>query len=310
VAFGKQEFELKDFVQEQTQRLAEETPNEESCGFILRDDNVIRCKNVFYNPMLDDKDEQALAELMDELIIRDVSLEQPLDKVREAISVRTGIAISARDRLAADSKGIAAVWHSHCLDSSPGMLTYEDNPALGIHSDITQSKLQRLPYVMYHTRFKEWDMYDPYNLSPYPLKKQIAHPENPDDYANLPYCWNRADCLEIPRSALWGMFGIDLGIHLRSHPSEYMTEGWQRYVDDLPKLGFEEVPMFDAMKFKAGDCLLAQLPRHKTLHHLFLLVDEPKQLVLHVMDGGLSVIEPVAKWRRFVRVLFRHQKFI
>lgn len=310
MAFGKPDFVLTDSMKEQIKAFALTVPHEETCGFILKDGSVTQAQNIFFNAALEPLEHEALVAQLDELQIRDISPDAELDEIRKAISLRIGIAISARDRLAAESKGIAAVWHSHCLDSSPGMLTYEDSSVLGIHSDITQSKLQRLPYVLWHVGFDEWDMYDPYGLNPYPLRQQIANPGNPEEYTKLPYCWNRWDCLEAPRAVLWGMFEIDLGIHLRSNRLEYLAEGWQRYIEGFPKVGFKEIQMFSDMRFKAGDCLLMQLPGYKALHHLGVCVDEKQQRMLHIIDGRVSEIEHIAKWRRFARVTFRHEKFL
>lgn len=306
MSFGREDFVLTEDMKREVERLAREVPHEETCGFIHKDGSVVRWQNTFVNPAFSDLDRDELVELMNTWQIKDVSFNIELPDIRREISRRTGIGISARDRIASESKGIAAVWHSHCLDSSPGMLTFEDNPSLGIQSDITQSKLQRLPYVLYHVGFDEWDMYDPYNLSPYPLKRVIQNPANFMEYERIPYCWNRADCLEIPRSVLWGMFGIDLGIYLRSQQTEYMEEGWQRYVEGFPKVGFQNLPLYDTIRFKAGDCLLMQLPGATNLHHLAVCVDEKQQRLLHVFEGRVSEVEHIAKWRRFVRVVFRH----
>lgn len=311
MAFGKEEFELTDSVREQIKKFAAQNSSEETCGFVLADGTTVACDNVHYNNALDGKSWQELAEIVDKLQIRDVQVSEDtedLDEIRKLISRRTGFAIAAQQRLAFESKGIAAVWHTHCLDSSPGLLTYEDDPVNGVTSDISQAKLQRLPYILYHTGFDEWDMYDPYSINLYPLKRQIQRPNDPEEYTNIPYCWNRSDCFEVPRVALWGLYGIDLKIHLRAQPHEYLTEGWQRYVEGLPKLGFSEVTMYDTMRFKAGDCLLMQLPGYKCLHHLGLCVDEKNQRLLHVFDGRVSEIEHIAKWRRFVRALYRHSE--
>ncbi len=306
------EFELTEAMRVLIEKFAMRNPDEETCGFVLKNGAVVNCVNTHYNRILDEKSVDELRNIIDQLQIRDIIINDSSDltEIRRRISRKTGMAISAEQRLAFDSKGIAAVWHSHCLDSAPGMLTYEDDPANGVTSDITQAKLQRIPYVLYHTKFNEWDLYDPCSINLYPLQHPIERHSDPEQYSGIPYQWNRSDCLEVPRVALWGLYEIDLGIYLRSSPDEYTMEGWQRYLDGFPKVGFTQIELYDTMRFKEGDCLLMQLPGHKTLHHLGVCVDEKNQRMLHVFEGRVSEIEHIAKWRRFVRVMYRHEKFI
>lgn len=313
MAFREEEFKLTGSMQEQIKVFAMQHPDEETCGFILDNGEVVSCPNVHYNQTLDDKGAEELRSIVDQLQIRDIDVPtdtEDLTEIRQLISLKTGMSISSQQRLIYETKGIAAVWHTHCLDSSAGMLTFEDKPEVGVTSDITQSKLQRLPYVLYHTKFDEWDMYDPCSINLFPLKRTIDRPDDPEQYSNIPYIWNRSDCLEVPRVALWGMYGIDLGIYLRSSVHEYTEEGWQRYIDGFPKVGFQQVELYENIRFKGGDCLLMQLPGHKTLHHLGVCVDEKNQRMLHVFEGRVSELDHIMKWRRFVRVLFRHEKFI
>ena len=74
-------------------------------------------------------------------------------------------------------------------------------------------------------------------------------------------------------------------------------------------MGFRQIELYETIRFKEGDCLLMQLPGHKTLHHLGLCVDEQNQRMLHVFDGRNSEIDHISKWRRFVKVMYRHEKF-
>lgn len=311
--FRSEEFELTEGMRGEIKRFALQHPDEETCGFILSDGAVVNCTNVHYNKTLDDKGVLELRSILEQLQIRDVEVPNDTDDltgIRRLVSLKTGMSISAQDMMQHSEKGITAVWHTHCLDSSPGMLTLEDDPANGVTSDITQAKLQRLPYVLWHTKFDEWDMYDPCSINLYPLRRKVERPDDPEQYTKIPYVWNRSDCLEIPRVALWGLYQIDLGIYLRSSPTEYMAEGWQRYVEGFPKVGFELVDLYDTIRFKAGDCLLMQLPGYKCLHHLGVCVDEKNQRMLHVFDGRVSEIEHIAKWRKYVRAMYRHQKFL
>lgn len=310
MAFGKPDFKLTESTKLHIKELALEIPHEETGGFVLSNGDVKRCENTFYNPKLDEYEDEYLPQIADKLQIRDIPVGTDPEEMRRLISLRTGFSISGKDRVEYESTGIVAVWHSHCLDSSEGRLSWDDNQEFGVVSDITQAKLQRLPYILYHTGFDQWDMYDPYGLDLYPLHKTIANPKNIEEYSGIPYCWNRADCLEVPRVALWGLYEIDLGVYLRTSVGEYVAEGWQRYVQGFPNVGFQEVSLFPTMKFKGGDCLLMQLPGYKTLHHLAVVVDEPQQRLLHIFDGRVSEIEHIMKWRRFIRVVYRHEKFM
>jgi hypothetical protein len=313
MGFREEEFELTEGMREQIKEFAMSNSDEETCGFILNDGSVVTCSNVHYNKTLDDKSADELRSIIDQLQIRDIQVLDDTDDladIRSQISRKTGMAISGQQRLTFENQGIVAIWHSHCLDSAPGMLTHEDNPERGVTSDITQAKLQRLPYVLYHTKFDEWDMYDPCSINLYPLKHTIERRSDPEQYTKIPYQWNRSDCLEVPRVALWGLYEIDLGIYLRTTPDEYVHEGWQRYIDGFPKVGFSQIELYDDIRFKSGDCLLMQLPGHRTLHHLGVCVDEKNQRMLHVFEGRVSEIEHIAKWRRFVKVMYRHQKFL
>jgi hypothetical protein len=126
MAFSKEEFVLTDSMKEQIKKLALENPDEETCGFILSDGLAIACKNSFYNLTLDDRTDEEILALVKALQIKDIPAGTDSKEIRRLISLKTGITIATRDRLQWESKGIAAVWHSHCLESSPGHLTYED----------------------------------------------------------------------------------------------------------------------------------------------------------------------------------------
>lgn len=313
MGFRQEEFVLTPEMREKIKTLAMELPDQETCGFVLRGGGVVSCPNVHYNNFLDNKGADELRDILDRLQIRDVGITDDPDSLiiaRELISLKTGMSISGRQRLAFEKKGIAAVWHSHCLYSSPGMLSHQDNVASGVVSDVTQAKLQRLPYIVYHTLFDEWDMYDPCSINIYPLRKTTKNPKDANEYTGLPYMDNRADCFEVPRVALWGMYEIDLGIPVRNGEQEYQEEGWQRYVKEFPARGFQEVKLYDGMRFKGGDCLLMQLPQHRSLHHLALCIDEGNQRLLHVFDGRVSEIEHIEKWRKYIKLVFRHEKFL
>lgn len=53
---------------------------------------------------------------------------------------------------------VKAVYHSHWQDSDQSWLSA---------ADVANSKALKLPYILYHSNFGEWDLYDPNNLYPY-----------------------------------------------------------------------------------------------------------------------------------------------
>ena len=71
---------------------------------------------------------------------------------------------------------IAAIYHTHWQDSQPALLS---------PIDIANSKATKLPYILYHTGFGQWDYYNPSDIYPYPLIPKTHFPQKIDYYFGL-----------------------------------------------------------------------------------------------------------------------------
>ena len=175
-------------------------------------------------------------------------------------------------QILAEYDNIQCVWHTHCADSQPGMLTYPD---------IESSKRSRLPFLLYHTVFDVWDYYDYRLPNPFPLQSPDFDPKAIESYIGVRSHWGRSDCFSLVRCFYLGMFGVDVGDFTRPPLDTFPPDNY-----DCPWDGniFTSVGLHD---LKVYDAVGIALKGGMSANHAGILL--PNNMILHsMMVGGRS----------------------
>lgn len=108
----------------------------------------------------------------------------------------------------------------------------------------------------------------------------------------------RGDCYALIRD-----YYAEQGITLEEVPrgDNWWSEGKNLYDDLLQPWGFEEI---DPKEVQPGDLLLFQLPKSPVINHGGIYLDGG--LLLHHLDNRLSTVEPLGRWRPYLRKAARH----
>ena len=168
---------------------------------------------------------------------------------------------------------VLAIYHSHCQDWQPAMLSA---------TDISNSKASKLPYLLYHTAFGQWDYYDPGDIYPYPLTPNLHSPLELEYYLGWRFEYNRSDCYTLFRSYYKGMLGIALPDFPRGDIEETTSPDWDMFRSNFEKVGFRQL--------EPNDVLLMCIVGDRT-HHAAILLDPSTGKALHNLgEGRLSEV--------------------
>ncbi|MFM6022193.1 MAG: NlpC/P60 family protein [Dolichospermum sp.] len=174
--------------------------------------------------------------------------------------------------LVADSA--VGIYHSHCLESQPATLSPKD---------IANSKARKIPYVLYHTLFEEWDYYDPNNIYPYPLIPNPWLPKELPFYLGWKFSYNRSDCYTLIRSYYKGMLGINLPDFPRNNIQETTSPSWDMFAGNFEKAGFRKLGTDEMLR--TNDVILMCISGTQT-HHSAILLDTKDNKALHNLGEG------------------------
>jgi len=209
----------------------------EACGVVLSDGEVLDMNNVSPDPQHN-------------FIIENSEIEPVRDRV-------------------------AAIYHSHCLQSQPAMLS---------QVDIANSKAAKLPYILYHTIFDRWDYYDPNGIHPYPLEQSPKYtPKDLDFYLLWRFTYNRSDCYTLVRGYYKGMLGIDIPDFPRGNVTETTDSKWDMFTDNFAKAGFAKLDRGSPLQ--SNDIILMCIQGTRT-HHAAILLDPKTGKSLHNLGEG------------------------
>lgn len=180
---------------------------------------------------------------------------------------------------AGDTHTVIAIWHTHPLESQSAMLSPED---------IANSKACRIPYLLYHPVFEQWDYFSPSEVHPYPLTAMEESPSSLNYYLGWRFEWNRCDCYTLVRSYYKGMLGIDILDYPRGGATPDCVGGdWNQLLDNFGHAGFRKVEADDPVQ--NGDIALLTLPGGgENPHHCLILNDVSTNLGLHLIDRNIS----------------------
>jgi proteasome lid subunit RPN8/RPN11 len=173
--------------------------------------------------------------------------------------------------LIADSA--VAIYHSHCLDSQPAILS---------PNDIANSKASKLPYLLYHALFKEWDYYNPDDIYPYPLIPNPWLAKELPFYLGWKFDYNRSDCYTLVRSYYKGVLGVNLPDFPRNNIQETTSPGWNMFVGNFERAGFRKLT---DEPLRTNDVILMCISGAQT-HHSAILLDPKNGKALHNLGEG------------------------
>jgi proteasome lid subunit RPN8/RPN11 len=174
--------------------------------------------------------------------------------------------------LVADSA--VGIYHSHCLDSQPAILS---------PNDIANSKALKLPYALFHTVFGGWDYYDPADIYPYPLISNPWLPRELPFYLGWRFDYNRSDCYTLVRSYYKGILGVDLPDFPRNKIEETTSPDWDMFVGNFEKAGFRKLDTDEPLR--TNDVILMCISGRQT-HHSAILLDPKNGKALHNLGEG------------------------
>ena len=212
------------------------TPDVEICGVVLNNGEIVQMNNCANEPK-------------DEFLIDEDEFD-----------------------LVADSA--VAIYHSHCLDSQPAILS---------HKDIANSKARKMPYALYHTLFGEWDYYNPSDIYPYPLISNPWLPKELPFYLGWKFDYGRSDCYTLVRSYYKGMLGVDLPDFPRNAVGETTSPEWDMFVGNFERAGFRKLDADEPLR--TNDVILMCISGTQT-HHSAILLDPKNGKALHNLGEG------------------------
>lgn len=191
---------------------------------------------------------------------------------------------------------VKAIYHTHWHDDQEGWLSA---------ADIANSKALKLPYVLYHTGFGEWDCYDPNQLYPYPLIRNPHSPKDLEFYLGWMFSYNRSDCYTLFRSYYKGMLDIELPDYPRGHIEETTSPNWDMFTISFEDCGFRKLKRDEQLQ--ANDVILMNIVGDRT-HHAATLLDPATGKALHNLgEGRLSeVFMYGGYWAERTRAVIRH----
>lgn len=194
----------------------------------------------------------------------------------------------------------AIIYHSHLGEDTPSYLS---------HKDIELSKRLKVPYLVYHRDFGEWDYFDPDSLNPYPLIDRPYSDDTVDFYIGIPWQWDRFDCYSLFRNYYRGVLGINLRDFSRKGEESSVTDpNWDQYTKHYKSQGFLSIPLDS--KLQKNDVMLMTLVGDQ-IHHALIVLDPIKKIGMQILGEG-RVSERVLitdAIRRRTRMIIRHKDF-
>jgi NlpC/P60 family len=205
-------------------------------------------------------------------------------------------------------EGIAAVYHSHCLDEQPRIMAYSgmDEEGNWQYGDIFHSQRSNLPYILYHSIEESWDYYDPNELHPFPLLNTLE-PTDINFYLRWQWMVGRSDCYSLMRSYYRAIVGIELPEFDRTaNPDGYKEPGWDKFRSGLVENDF--VALDPSVKLQIHDVPLMRF-KGENWHHVGIICDVEKSHMVHHL-GGLRLSDRViygGDWLNATHKIYRHR---
>ena len=168
----------------------------------------------------------------------------------------------------------AIIYHSHRGDDTAAILS---------ETDIVASKALKMPYLLFHVDFAEWDYYDPSGLDPYPLLESPHSPKSVEFYLGHRWAWERWDCYSLFRNFYRGFLGIELKDFSRKGGEDSIASpDWNQYVQNYKSQGFRKLEPNEPIQ--NYDVLLMCLVGHQ-IHHSAIVVDAEKNQAIQMLGN-------------------------
>lgn len=170
---------------------------------------------------------------------------------------------------------VECIFHTHIKDIHPGMLTA---------TDIKSSKNCKIPFLLWHIIFDEWDFYDPNNrVNPYPLIQIDTKFDQSEFYEGWVYNAIRCNCYTLLRSVYAGMLGIVLPDFQWELKDDVKNPEWDRCGEAL-----RSTEGFDRVNFSLGVCSIDELKKFDVI--LMDILGNPNGHHIGVYLGGSKFI--------------------
>lgn len=266
---------------------------------------------------LTEKNKTSIKDLLDDPTFENCGI---IDKFGQAIAL-TNVAVDPTVAFTFDKEeweiikdDAIAIWHTHCLDTQAGTLSPKD---------VENSKLQNLPYILYHSIFENWDLFDPNNPHPYPLTApETFDANNPESWLGLPWEYGRSDCFTLFKGWYKGL-GIELQEYPRGKDSdERFSQAWNLFLESYKAEGFIGIPPAEAwapspgerMNLQKNDVLLMTMPGSTNPVHCALIADDPSSMqILHHLGPESQLLcrhRLTKSYRDRTVLILRHQSFL
>lgn len=197
-----------------------------------------------------------------------------------------------------------AIYHSHCSDMMAGELSLED-------IERCKSQRDKLPYILYHSVFDVFDLYNPTSPNPFPLTLK-GDPSTLDFYTGWRFVWGRSDCFGLIRSYFLGMHGLDIGDFRRPTRKEQRTFPQPDYVPawNGEKNGFVLMPRGETIR--NYDVIEIAQRGGTNSNHIAVIVNDTGMQMLHSPSlKDVSKVELYGDfWQSRTTKHFRHKNFI
>jgi cell wall-associated NlpC family hydrolase len=191
-----------------------------------------------------------------------------------------------------------AVFHSHHIDTQPGVLT----PA-----DVASARECGKLALLYHTVFDCWDYWDPDYWYPWPLQDHNkSHPKT-SDFVGWQFEYGRADCWSLARGWYDRMHSIYVPDYPRGDIEELEDGAFDPFMESYEDFGFVKV---DGVKvdgpIQDSDLLIMRIGRYPT--HCAIVVDAREGVGIHHLGQSLLSAEfQIEQWQSKTHAILRHK---
>ncbi|NES83318.1 MAG: hypothetical protein F6K10_18975 [Moorea sp. SIO2B7] len=194
-----------------------------------------------------------------------------------------------------------AVYHSHCHDHQSSHFSIDD-------IESCKSIPEKIPFVLYHTSFKEWDLYDPISPNPFPLTNNKDF-KKLDAYIGWRFLWGRSDCFALVKSYFQGILAIDIGDFRRPEFDGFPVPEWLVPWDAIAH-GFCEIPRGTSVQ--KHDIIQIALRGGKQPNHIAVITNAERMEMLHILgfDYPSAIATYGKEWQRRTTKIFRHQQLV
>lgn len=175
--------------------------------------------------------------------------------------------------------------------------------------DICNAKSSKIKYILHHSAFESWDLFDPANLAnPFPLFID-GSPKEVNYYLKWPFVYNRTDCFSLLRAYYKGMLDISLPDFPRGFSlQETTSSSWNLIEENFQKANFRKLEFGEL--HQKNDVVVMSLNNIQP-HHVSIIIDD-NNTGLHNLGGERTselFVYGGTYWKHATRYICRHRSF-